>query len=510
MTHLAHKSNRRAIQENAIVQARALLSAAILHPTESDNLQAIKGIPHEAWPDELTRATGIAVQRCNSAGVDMPTILAMVTEEGLYAGDAYASTLADEIVGAPATTDPERCARAIIEAHEQCKYLEATHSLRAALGNGMSREDLRHYIQDSGLLDGGVHDRIEIADVANAPEPEPGLYGCGIYRGKLNLALGESNSGKSFLLLHAAVGLAAGHGLLHPFTPRTPGTCLFLSGEDDAPIIRERLESIAERYGVDWRRLLRDGTLRFICKPTPFLEFDRDKATRTRAYGDLLREAEKNKPDFVVVDPASAWSGIQSYNENSHMIALATALIELAQIGNSAVLLSHHTSKQGSREMHQAAGTGSMSLQNAARWILNLRCLPNEDAVKYALNPRKFIEVAVTKNSYGDRSGLWFMQRVDGGVLECCNPEKWYLRRIACDIAEALGDEELTIRELVYRDTGRDIREAVQTAYDKKLTRAELARAIEYGLNPAQGFSIFREDEVTTEGRPKKVLKPCT
>ena len=196
------------------------------------------------------------------------------------------------------------------------------------------------------------------------------------------------------IALTAAASFASGRKLLSAFAPNGGGRVLFLSGEDDAPVLKKRLEALEATYGVKIPR----NQLHFVDSVAPLLTVDGAGSTHITPAWTALRKKAANY-ELIIVDPFVSWLAAGNENDAGTMGRLAEHLKALAANTGAAVLLSHHTSKHGALSLEQGAARGSGALAAAARWIGNL-ARPGEGAQALGIDPEdchRFLRFAVSK-----------------------------------------------------------------------------------------------------------------
>jgi hypothetical protein len=486
--------------EQTEVCARHLLAGAF--QSNRDCVEAIVTIPPECFPDEL-RPVAQAVIDLHSRGVavDSTSLYLELTSAKV---DAPGSLLAG--LGTYASCAPDLDARALWLAFGKS---EAANRL-GLISEIAERGDLEAARAAFGDLDPFAYapappDPLPLADVDGAGEVPDPLFKCGIYPGRLSLLVGESGIGKSTLALTAAASFASGRKLLSAFTPNGAGRVLFLSGEDDAAVLRKRLEALEAAYGV---KVPRDR-LHFVDAVSPLLTVDGAGTTHiTPAWTALRKKA--GSYGLVTLDPFVSWLAAGNENDAGTIGRLAEHLKALAAETGAAVLVSHHTSKHGALSLEQGAARGSGALAAAARWIGNL-ARPGEGAQALGIEPEdchKFLRFGISKNSYGSRAhGSKIFERDAAGVLHDADPgaQRWG------DLAEVLAgiladtDVHLTRFEII-RGQGkaaRGIRDKLAEVLGA-VSRRDLEGAVAYGLQAGLLKEIALEP--TTRGRARVEL----
>lgn len=479
--------------EQVEVCARHLLAGAF--QSNRDCVEAIVTIPPEAFPDEL-RPVAQAVIDLHSRGVavDSTSLYLELTSAKV---DAPGSLLAG--LGTYASCAADLDARALWLAHGKS---EAANRL-ALISEIAERGDLEAARAAFGDLSPFEYapappDPLPLADVDAAGEvPEP-LFKCGVFPGRLSLLIGESGIGKSTLALTAAASFASGRKLLSPFAPNGGGRVLFLSGEDDAPVLRKRLEALEDAHGV---KVPRDR-LHFVDHVSPIIAVDGAGATHVTPAWTALRKKGANY-ELVVIDPFVSWLEAVNENDAGTMGRLAENLKSLAAETGAAVLVSHHTSKHAALSLEQGAARGSGALTAAARWVANLARVDGM-AQTLGVEPEdchKFLRFGISKNSYGSRAhGSKIFERDAAGVLHDADPGAQRRGDLAETLAHVLSEAGVHLTR--FEITGgrgahaKQVRDRL-SELEGAVTRRELDAAIGYGLKAG----LLQEVRLTTGGR---------
>ena len=183
---------------------------------------------------------------------------------------------------------------------------------------------------------------------------------------------GHGGIGKSSLALAISAHVACGLPFAGLEVEQSP--VLFVSLEDEASIVRLRLRSIIEAYGLPAERVLAslrllDGTQTNTALMTEGDGFSAQPVF-TRAYREL--EAGAHGAGLIVIDNAS---DAFDANENSRRMvrAFVRGLADIARKHNAAVVLLAHIDKSAAREGARGNNySGSTAWHNSARSRLAL------------------------------------------------------------------------------------------------------------------------------------------
>ncbi|MFH2010642.1 MAG: AAA family ATPase [bacterium] len=158
---------------------------------------------------------------------------------------------------------------------------------------------------------------------------------------------GEPKCGKSLLALDMAVSVSSGRPCLGRFPPRRTGRVLLYAAEDSLAIVRQRLEGIAYRAGLDIAAL----DLWIITAPTVRLDVPEH---RTR----LAATVKSIQPHLLILDPFVRLHRIDE-NASAEVVPLLASLRDLQRTYGCAVLIVHHARKGASRARAGQALRGS-------------------------------------------------------------------------------------------------------------------------------------------------------
>ena len=158
---------------------------------------------------------------------------------------------------------------------------------------------------------------------------------------------GEPKTYKSFLALDMAVAVASGAPCLRHFPTLQRGPVLLFAAEDDAHVVRQRLEGIAAAAGVDFE------TLDVHIITVPELRLDRHNDRQALAATVLCLQ-----PKLLALDP---FVRLQCIDENlaADVAPILGYLRSLQRSHHTAVALVHHSRKGAAHERGGQALRGS-------------------------------------------------------------------------------------------------------------------------------------------------------
>jgi hypothetical protein len=208
-----------------------------------------------------------------------------------------------------------------------------------------------------------------VSDVLTNPSPPPRFVWDGyLPLGLVSMFSAHGGTGKSTLALMLAVCTALGRSLFSIQTIQCK--VLFVSLEDSAEIVRNRLAIICNQMGFDpseleGKLLLVDGTE----NPELYSADVRGAGETTPTYSELRELVQLNGLGLVVIDNASDAYGGDEIQRRQVRTFLRT-LVEIARLSNCAILLLAHVDKSTSRARTAEAGegySGSTAWHNSSR-----------------------------------------------------------------------------------------------------------------------------------------------
>jgi hypothetical protein len=258
-------------------------------------------------------------------------------------------------------------------------------------------------------------------------------------RGAVTVLTGPPSALKSSLSLAWACALALGsaHG---EFKPSAAGRCLVYNAEDDATEQRRRLSAVLRQFDVMPNdiagRVIRVGP-----KGVGTL------LTRRRDGGSLIDTAalielrallRQHRPDMFVVDPLAELHDSDE-NDNGALRAVIAAFRALATEFDLAVVLLHHVRKGTVNPGDPDSARGASSIIGAARVVMTLATMNEEDAKAFGLpTSRKarsaYVRLDDAKQNYaGIGDARWYESvtvRLDNGeyvaaALPWVPPDVW-------------------------------------------------------------------------------------
>lgn len=267
--------------------------------------------------------------------------------------------------------------------------------------------------------------RVSVADIYDNPSPQPAFVWAGrIPRGHVTLLGAHGGAGKSMLALQLAVAICLGRDFLGDATER--GRVVFFSGEDGAPVIRNRLASIAGAARANPRHLdenliILDATN----EPALYREistFSIKTGEPTSGFNRLAEIVAEFRPAIVIIDNASdTFEG--SENDRASVRGFMRQLRQLATGDDApAILLLAHIQKQAVGNRGAESYSGSTAWHNSARSRLALA--PNkDDPTRLSLTHEKLNLGARTAKELNLVRGIGGLLGLDQAVPGMVTPE---------------------------------------------------------------------------------------
>ena len=246
----------------------------------------------------------------------------------------------------------------------------------------------------------------------------------------------SGGSGKTYLMIQAAVAAACGNSWLHAKALK-PMKVLYLAAEEDQNEVTRRFQSVLKSMGIykDKRLMeLVDKNLRLFPRVGKDERLINDEENKPTATFEKLKFFLEKNPDikFVILDPAIKYMGCETESDGAKAQNLVDLLWQLSLTkGRPSVVLVHHTRKDGDKnivyksnekdkipEMNLDVIRGSSGLVNGMRWAMLLIRREYEDRTERAF-------VRVVKANYTKRSGVLKFDPDEnhGGILKFSGTE---------------------------------------------------------------------------------------
>jgi RecA-family ATPase len=317
----------------------------------------------------------------------------------------------------------------------------------------------------------GCHD---IPSFTNIP-PRATLYGDYLIRKLISVVIGPAGSGKSILSMAEALAMATGKPLLG-ISPPDSMRVFYWNGEDDIEELKRRFAALCAQFNVteaDYGdRLWFESYERLKVK---IVEIDARSRTAlvTPVRARLVSLIQRRQIDVLIIDPFVASHAVTE-NDNNQIEQVASAWRDVAQEGNCAVSLVHHTRKPpaGSNSGQDANDArGASALVAAARSVRVAATMTDADAKTYGIpNESRFdyFSTAHDKTNFGRRGRIdWYTHREFGTYPRACGV---VLPWTPPSKAKAVSDEQRAdILHYAAEGTWRRDRQAKQHWFGEKI-----------------------------------------
>jgi hypothetical protein len=217
------------------------------------------------------------------------------------------------------------------------------------------------------------------------------LYGRHLLRGTTSLSAGTGGTGKSSLAIGEALAMTSGNALLGQAVPG-PLRVLLINLEDDRNTMNKRVAAAMNHHQLTADQI--DGRLFIIAKGEMKLKIAKYNRYKTVEVNEALKRelmdfVSKNKIDVVSVDPFVKTHGV-SENDNIDVEQVVEAFDDVAEVGQCAVHLWHHTGKMRGEGATVESARGAKALTDTCRSARILETMSKEEARKLQLQEPGF------------------------------------------------------------------------------------------------------------------------
>ena len=335
-------------------------------------------------------------------------------------------------------------------------------------------------------------------------------------RGKVTLTIAPPGVGKSTLTMMEALAIAAGKDFGGKET-KIRGRVWIYNNEDDEEELHRRLVAACKSMGIDLADI-EDRLFVNSGETQPLLvarEGDRPSETIITDHVDhCIRHIKENKIDIMLVDPFVETHTV-SENANDAMNRVARACRHIAQAGDCAVSLVHHSRKVSGGDTTSYVGNadtsrGAGSVVGVARVAQTIYPMTRKDADKYNIEDERMnryvrLDDAKANLSLVSSEATWFERQaefVPHGTLGLSGDYVGVLKHV-----DLQPDEEAEIER---RD---EYSLLLRTAWqyvdgDKDTTIYKVARALAWdGPNDFIQYRVERLDAKTVSNKLQRMIK---
>lgn len=349
------------------------------------------------------------------------------------------------------------------------------------------------------------------------PPPAEWIFRDFLRAGTVGGIIARGGSGKSRLLLHMMLALAAGKPF-GPFVPAQSRRVLYVCGEDPMDVLHERIHAIARGMGLWDNPLSQDDILANFravsLQGTTCAMIGKSAAgnlTTTEFHEWLCASIESmGRVDLVVVDPMSRFFAGDE-NDNAHGTAFISALEAIAKRAGCALLFSHHASKAAisNGSVKENAGRGASAIFDGARTMLSIG---HRDAEELGVacqggKDQGFIELAMTKANYGP---LWtksfFFEKGPGLLLTPTDPQTGIRGRQINEIIDLLPQDGMTERAILKGKEGKELRQSLKESFPRMNLSNDVPLALALGVETGL-IERVTDTERSPNGKPTIIYR---
>lgn len=265
---------------------------------------------------------------------------------------------------------------------------------------------------------------VNIVEAVCAPPPSIDYVLPGLPLGEIGLIVAPGGTGKSFLTLQSAIGIATHTEIAGGLWPVTkPGRVIILSLEDSLIFLGQRLYYIAQtmpEFNMGILELLRENLI--------IRSYAGHRSAYIDSLGELIEDFEQEitaiatGARLLIVDPLRRFHDGDE-NSSSDVTKIVSVLERIAHKAGCAVIATHHANKTFSGTSQNNA-RGSSALSDNVRWQINLSHVDQEELENLGFPgyASQYIRVSMPKVNYGMHEQNCILVRGENGVLT--KPEK--------------------------------------------------------------------------------------
>lgn len=240
---------------------------------------------------------------------------------------------------------------------------------------------------------------------AHTIPPRRWLYGRQLLRGTVSVIVAPGATGKSALTVGMALALTTGRPLLGKEVHGGPQRCWLYNLEDDVDELGRSISAaawahdIVPAHDVAGRLFVDSGldgpglcTAKQVRHGFTVLE---------PIFAAITAELKARRIDCLIVDPFVSSHQV-SENDNGAIDAVLKEWARVAKAADCSIVLVHHTSKMAGAEVTVDRARGASALTNAARSVLALNRMTDEEAQRWCVEPseaRRYVRCFDDKNN---------------------------------------------------------------------------------------------------------------
>lgn len=302
---------------------------------------------------------------------------------------------------------------------EGLKYIaERTADAKAKISNAADAKaraaEVKELSRTRKAKKDSLSPNLELSRFPNDSLPLPPLpkwiFGKRYLAGEVTCLFAPPGVGKSLFVLLEGISLATGLKLTES-VPKVPGAVMLYSAEDPEDELRRRLLAASKRNGLtsaDYKYPIyyetpqRGDTSQYLVHYV-----DRVAVPNELVIQKIITNIKHYGIRLFIADPLAKCHGVNE-NDNPEMNLLLAVFSRIAEEGDCAVSLVHHTTKGKHKPGDMDSGRGASAISGAARIIDTLRTFRKEDAKIYSVPPRdwwKYVCIDIAKTSRTGKEG---------------------------------------------------------------------------------------------------------
>lgn len=243
------------------------------------------------------------------------------------------------------------------------------------------------------------------------------LYGRHLLRKTVSGTAATGSTGKTSMSLVEALAMASGKPLLGEEVPEQPLRVLLICLEDNRNAMDKRIAAAMKQHKLT----VQDIGGRLFVKAKGEIKFKIAKQVRGAAKPnvELIEQTIKflrgNRIDVFSIDPFIKTHGVPE-NDNTGISDVVECYDDIAEQGNCAVSLWHHTRKGNSLGTTVDSARGASSFIDACRSVRVLETMTKEEAAKQKIdNPKRYFRAFSGKLNFApptDKSTWYWLVSV--------------------------------------------------------------------------------------------------
>lgn len=240
----------------------------------------------------------------------------------------------------------------------------------------------------------------------------PWLLGRWLMRGTITTVIAPGGTGKSALMVAAALSVVSGRDLLGQTIWGFPKRAWLWNLEDDRDELARQIVACCHHHRLadgDYAdRLFVNDAGFSLCTATKGRE---GLTIHEPVNAALVAEILARKIDVLIIDPFVS-SHRAEENDNGQVDAIAKQWASIARKANCSIVLVHHSRKLGGQIVDAEAARGASALGNAARSVLVLNRMDQKEAARLGIDDedrRSYFRVGNDKSNRAPaHNGGWY------------------------------------------------------------------------------------------------------